>query len=546
MQFNNVLEGIKKQDSTIRCQVVEDLGQFGNERNKRFQIRFWLLKAILSDFQSGCPNLPESISLYKEALQAAYELEDPFLITVSNKHLAHRYRNMNEFALAVTHMKIAIEGQEKLGLQHFYHAAFDRYAYAELLYLTRQYPSSIDYFNLALELNADKKITREDSINETTLMFLYNTLGLACVKAKDPAAALASFTKAHDIAVNLEYPEWISLTNGNIGDIYYDQGQYDTAKVLLLQDVEQSLSGGKAWMENAANSLTKLANIHLLEKNTGLALKELRQAETLLHGGTYPSIKADIYAAYMELYRYTGNADSLFHYLALYLEHHDVVERKAANEQAEIIQVQLNNQENIYHILTLNKEKKRIALIRNFLIIAVILCAMFGLLYINRQRLKLLVSNKQALAEKVNAEAEAQEAIHQLNVFTQHMMDKTGLVETLQLQLLQKEKDELQISHIRELSQHPILTDADWSRFKTLFEQVYPGFFKQLKSVSPDITLAEQRVAALTKLRITPKHAANLLGITHASVNRTRQRLRQRLGLDPEADIDIYFSSYPS
>lgn len=138
MQFNNVLEGIKKQDSTIRCQVVEDLGQFGNERNKRFQIRFWLLKAILSDFQSGCPNLPESISLYKEALQAAYELEDPFLITVSNKHLAHRYRNMNEFALAVTHMKIAIEGQEKLGLQHFYHAAFDRYAYAELLYLTRQ------------------------------------------------------------------------------------------------------------------------------------------------------------------------------------------------------------------------------------------------------------------------------------------------------------------------------------------------------------------------------------------------------------------------
>jgi DNA-binding CsgD family transcriptional regulator len=75
-----------------------------------------------------------------------------------------------------------------------------------------------------------------------------------------------------------------------------------------------------------------------------------------------------------------------------------------------------------------------------------------------------------------------------------------------------------------------------------MFEKVYPGFFHSLKQQSPDITLAEQRMAALCKLQVTPKEAANLLGISPNSVNKTRQRLRSRLGLDPDANLEQYFA----
>src|SRR5687768_1384865 len=45
-------------------------------------------------------------------------------------------------------------------------------------------------------------------------------------------------------------------------------------------------------------------------------------------------------------------------------------------------------------------------------------------------------------------------------------------------------------------------------------------------------------MAALSKLRLTAKEAANLLGVSPNSVYTTRRRLRQGLGLEQDADPD--------
>ena len=145
--------------------------------------------------------------------------------------------------------------------------------------------------------------------------------------------------------------------------------------------------------------------------------------------------------------------------------------------------------------------------------------------------------------EKKLAEAEAKAAKEQLDIFTGHILEKNNLVEKLQEELSQKEVDQDQFKTIEELSHHSILTDDDWDRFRHLFEKVHPGFFLQLKMKAPDISLAEQRIAAFSKLRFSTKEAANLLGISPASVNKTRQRLRQRLAIDPETDLELYFAS---
>jgi len=160
--------------------------------------------------------------------------------------------------------------------------------------------------------------------------------------------------------------------------------------------------------------------------------------------------------------------------------------------------------------------------------------------------LKMRFQQHKALEEKRIAQSEANAARDQLQIFTHNIMEKTNLVEKLQEQLLQRDLNETQIEHITSLSQHTILTDADWDNFKRLFEKVYPGFFLYLRDIAPDITVAEQRIAAMSKLRMPAKEAAGLLGISPNSVNKTRQRLRYRLGLDPEADLEIYFSNTES
>ncbi len=97
---------------------------------------------------------------------------------------------------------------------------------------------------------------------------------------------------------------------------------------------------------------------------------------------------------------------------------------------------------------------------------------------------------------------------------------------------------------IDELSTLTILTEDEWSKFKTLFEKVYPGFFLRLKDKAPDITIAEQRMAALTRLHLTPKAMAAMLGISVDSVHKARQRLRQRLNISTEVNLEQSINSF--
>jgi DNA-binding CsgD family transcriptional regulator len=172
---------------------------------------------------------------------------------------------------------------------------------------------------------------------------------------------------------------------------------------------------------------------------------------------------------------------------------------------------------------------------RNFSIAFVILLSAFGLLFINRQRLKHQLKMK-------NAEAEVAVAKKQLQHFTQNLREKTQLLEDVRAQLQYKESTDEQIRIQNELARHTILTDADWDNFKSLFEKAYPGFLWSIRAKAPDITLAEQRMAALTRLQLSAREAASLLGISAHSVHKTRQRLRQRLHFEHDEELENYLA----
>ena len=60
----------------------------------------------------------------------------------------------------------------------------------------------------------------------------------------------------------------------------------------------------------------------------------------------------------------------------------------------------------------------------------------------------------------------------------------------------------------------------------------------KLKENVSDITVAEQRMAALTRLHLSINQIASILGISPNSVYKTKQRLRLRLHIDPEKNIE--------
>ena len=142
------------------------------------------------------------------------------------------------------------------------------------------------------------------------------------------------------------------------------------------------------------------------------------------------------------------------------------------------------------------------------------------------------------MQKKTAAETEMGTAREQLQVFKQNIIEKTNLIEKLESQAHDREAAAIQREVIDELTHQTILTEDDWERFKTLFEKIYPGFFLKLKNKAPDITIAEQRMAALIKLHLTPKQMASMLGISSESVQKSKRRLRMRLHLGDEVNLE--------
>ncbi|MEZ4952681.1 MAG: tetratricopeptide repeat protein [Saprospiraceae bacterium] len=89
-----------------------------------------------------------------------------------------------------------------------------------------------------------------------------------------------------------------------------------------------------------------------------------------------------------------------------------------------------------------------------------------------------------------------------------------------------------------------ILTDEDWTSFKMHFEKAYPGYMFRLRNAFPSLTEAEERLFLFIKLNLTTKESASLLGISPDSVKKTRNRLRKRLDLDENTELDAFVQSF--
>jgi DNA-binding CsgD family transcriptional regulator len=134
------------------------------------------------------------------------------------------------------------------------------------------------------------------------------------------------------------------------------------------------------------------------------------------------------------------------------------------------------------------------------------------------------------------ADAEIAAARQQLDLFTRSLHEKTRLLDQLQEQATNTGNGS-NTETIQDLTRQAILTEDDWQSFRASFDKIYPGFFIRLRQAAPDITMAEQRMAALIMLQINGKEISAILGISADSVRKTRQRLRQRLQISTEDDL---------
>jgi DNA-binding CsgD family transcriptional regulator len=299
----------------------------------------------------------------------------------------------------------------------------------------------------------------------------------------------------------------------------------------------------------AASALQGLSKIWIRQKKWDSAAFYLEEALVLLkHSPPWTNVlqiknfEQQIYQTKAELYRVLNKPDSANLYYTLHSNLKDSLHTVAISSNSKMSQLRIDNEKSQYAFLSLQSEKEKEEQKRNFIIVLISLVALVAIIILNRQKKLLKYKQELNLAQKAALIAEGEAVREQLQLFTRSLLEKTELLENLQKQVRDKSASKEQQEWLTELTSQTILTEEDWTRFKALFEKMYPYFFINLKETFTDITGAEQRMAALSRLHLTPAQIAAILGISVNSVHKTRQRLRLRLNLSSETSIEAYLA----
>jgi len=530
--IDDMLTALRGIDTIRGKEILNSIETQGNLRNNYFKARFLAAKAKWTYFNLQTlyrSHEPIIGQMWRQVLNAAYETNNDSLISEMSWMVGEGFYYTERTEPAAMYLLFAEELDEKIRKKS---SAYRCLLLGNILYKTRDYQKAM-YYTLA-------SIQREeDTSSETQRLIIsrYNTIGLCYQKMNNYDSAFFYYDKAMKIADKLRDTLWTGIISGNKGQIYYLQKNYSVAKSLLFFDYSVSKDGNE--QPSAANSLQWVARINLIRGERDSALLQVREALRLLRSSNayyIPYYWENVYYAAAEVHRAFGNNDSVSKYSELYANLHDSTERAVADSRLEISRIKLDNLQNALAIKNLQKEKEATQLRRNFVLLAIVLVAVIAIFLLYRQRQHL--TYKQHIAE-----TEVEAARQQMELFKQNMIEKATLIEKLQEQVQDKETTAEQMQIINELSQQTILTEADWDKFKKLFEKIYPGFFMKLKEKAIDITIAEQRMAALTRLHLTPKQMASMLGISTLSVHKTRQRLRQRLQITSENNLEETITS---
>lgn len=314
---------------------------------------------------------------------------------------------------------------------------------------------------------------------------------------------------------------WQGIASIDIADMLVKKGNAAEGEVYADKGYKAVSEGTDKQAE--FDALLVLAPTKLKLGKTEEAYQFLRRMDELLakaeNKNYYYFKRIRLYETYAEYFEKKGNLNEAYRYTNLAKPLQDSLDRKNDARKFEKIQQRLEAEKYTQQLELVESEKQLQKMLRNAAIVIMIL--MGGLAYGNYKRLQ--HKRKQAAAELEAARSE-------LEIFTQHLREKSEMNEKLRSELERQSKSGERSEYLEKLTKSTILTDEDWSQFRSIFEKVHPNFIETQKTQYPDLTQAELRYLVLEKLQLTTHEMANMLGVSDGTIRQTRMRMKRKIG----------------
>lgn len=465
----------------------------------------------------------------------------------------------------------------------------------ELYSHTIDYGKSYDRYWEALIL-ADKS---EDSISKANI---YKELGLlyGYYKRHDEAVKYLNLSnKVRKSLVNSFNKEWtLPFVGSNyftLANFYRDIKDYDNYRVYLdsSQQIQNMLpkSAPKSYYLEA-----EFGYLASIDRDFDTALKKLKNAkeyfevhdpsylvlihmfygdvysdmdklnESIIHyekslgvSNKYKShlnINLQVYESLSNIYFKQRRFEKAHNYLKKAKElNENIFGRNSSNsrhllEIKDLYRIEKEKQEDLIKQQTIKKlkhEEKVWFLQSIILIVTIIFLMLFGFLFIRHIRQKhnnekLILKERQKLKlQKTNEILELKNK--ELTESALRIIEKDEFITSIKNRLA-NQKDNVDVNVIRRILKYIQRSpSSNWSEFELRFTAVNQSFYKKLKKNYPSLKQTDLKLCALIKLNFQSKDIAKLLGIEVKSVHTSRSRLRKKLNLSRNENLEEFINS---
>ncbi len=405
--------------------------------------------------------------------------------------------------------------------------------------------SAIDYYSKAIELY--KK--NDDNIYEANTII---SIGAVYLSQGNLVKAESFYLTGIDLSRKFNLKGSLSSALNDYGQILIQKGKLNEAENALNE--ANNIATKEQLTIQAIQSFEGLSQLNLQRGNLQIALRNINKAIDIGTGSGVVITLRDLYNVKSEILEKGGDHKNAMSFLRESFAIQDSISSVEKIRQVEELKtiyetekkeaaIALQKEE----INTLN-EKARADNLQKGLYAGGMASALalFGLSAFGyRQRIKKNRIAREKQEEILKKEIEhkqkelASQTLHlvQKNTFIQELMENLENVKN------SPEKFKTEFRRIVMLLKKENASDKDWEVFKTYFAEVHNDFDQKLKTLSADISEKEIRLAAFLRMSLTTKEIAATLNVLPDSILKSKYRLKKKLGLDKETDLNGFLNS---
>jgi ligand-binding sensor domain-containing protein len=132
-----------------------------------------------------------------------------------------------------------------------------------------------------------------------------------------------------------------------------------------------------------------------------------------------------------------------------------------------------------------------------------------------------------------------------------HLLQKGELLGKIRDELvsLRKSTDDMPSEELKKLIRilnQESKIDKEWDQFAEYFDNTHSDFLKAIKEIHPNLNAHELKLCAYLRMNLSSKEMAQLMNISVRGVEISRYRLRKKLQVPTEINLNTYFTEFSS